>query len=520
MHEYVLAASTTARLPDLVVIALMLAVMVAIGIYCARKTRSAEGYFLANRSMKGWVVGFSLMATIISSMTFLGMPGVTYDKDWRFMPAHTLYILPAILGYVIFMPFFRRGHVVSAYEYLERRFGTWARLYGAVAFIMTHLFRMGIILYAVSIPFHQMSGLPLGSVIVILGILVAIYTIAGGLEAVIYTDVLQGISLIIGGLICTPIVINLLPGGFSQLFETAIADGKFGVSSTEFTFDKPSMWSIILTYQFIFLQLLCTDQNTVQRYLAMKSEKEARSGFILSTVLTIPVWLYFAFIGTALYVFYKQFPDELPQGVSAESVFPHFILTQVPAGFGGFVIAGLLAAAMSTLDSSINASAATVTTDFYRRFRPNAGDERHYLRVGRIASLFFAAMMIGVAIIIHYNRSDTLMELQTVMYPIVTAGLTSVFLLGFFTVRAQGQAVMIATAATLVGIIVWVLLDTEAGRELFPTLAGLLPNKLWIGVIPYVFLLVAGYTLSFTLREERDLKNLTVWTKAPTEARG
>ena len=210
MLQLVLAAST-ARWPDLLVIALMLCVMVAIGIYCARKTRSAEDYFLANRSMKGWVVGFSLMATIISSMTFLGMPGATYGKDWRFMPAHALYLLPAILGYLVFMPFFRRGHVLSAYEYLERRFGTWARLYGAVAFIMTHLFRMGLILYAVSIPFQQMSGLSLPVVITTLGILVAIYTIAGGLEAVIYTDVLQGIALIIGAVSYTHLPLPTTP---------------------------------------------------------------------------------------------------------------------------------------------------------------------------------------------------------------------------------------------------------------------------------------------------------------------
>ena len=496
-------------------IALNLGVMVAIGVYCARKTRSADSYFLANRSMPGWVVGFSMMATIISSLTFLAMPGVTFQDDWRFVPGHLLYVFPALIGYCVFMPFFRRGHVRSAYEYLERRFGTWARLYGAVTFVLYHMFRVGIILYAVSLALKNMTGFEMPVIIAILGILIAVYTIAGGLEAVIYTDFLQGLALIAGGLICTPLVANLLPGGWEQIFSEAWEDGKFGLGSTEFVFDKKTVWVIIIGYQFEFLRLVCTDQNMVQRYLAMKTDRSARRGFVLGTLLVLPAWVYFSFIGTALYVFYKHFPAPALEGAKPEEVFPYFILTQVPAGLAGFVIAGMLAAAMSTLDSSINSSAATVTTDFYRRFRPKAGDERHYLKVGRGVSVLFAAVMIGVALWIHYARTETLMDLQMVVSHVVSAGVLSLFLLGFLTVRVGSVTAVIATASTVLFVGVWVFLTTEKGTELFPRLASHLPNDFWIAVFPHLFLLGFGYLLGalFPRRSDRSLEGLTIWTR-------
>jgi SSS family solute:Na+ symporter len=497
------------------VIVINLGALVAIGVYCARKTRSADDYFLANRNMPGWVVGFSIMATIISSMTFLAIPGFTFQDDWRFMPAQALYFIPVIFAYWVFMPFFRRGHVRSAYEYLELRFGTWARLYGAVAFLGYHVFRTGIILYVVSLPFQRMSGLDLHWVIAGLGVLVAAYTIVGGLQAVIYTDLIQGIALIAGGLICIPIIAYLLPGGLGQIFSEAIADGKFGVGSTDFDFDKKTVWVIILVFQFQYLQLLCTDQSMVQRYMAMKTDKDARQGLVLGTCLIIPVWLYFAFIGTALYVFYQHFPAPALVGAKPEEVFPYFILTRIPPGVAGFVIAGLLAAAMSTLDSSINASASTVTTDFYRRFNTRRS-EQHYLGVGRWASVLFSVIMVGVALLIHFTRTETLLDIQTVVYPIVSAGLLSLFLLGFLTVRVGSRTALIATAATLLLVVAWVILMTAWGKANFPAVVDWLPNEFWIGVIPHLFLLAVGYGLSllWPRRSGRDLKNLTVWTKS------
>ena len=453
------------------------------------------------------------MATIISSMTFLALPGFTFEKDWRYMPAHFLYFIPAIVAYFLFMPYFRRGHVRSAYEYLERRFGTWARLYAAGGFLVFMMFRTGVILYAVCLPFGPMTGFPLEWVILVLGILVATYTIAGGLEAVIYTDLLQGLALIIGGLICVPVAINLVPGGLSQIFSEAVADGKFAVGSTAWLWDEQTVWIIILVYQFIFFQLLCTDQNAVQRYIAMKTDRDAKQGLILSTVMTIPVWFYFAFIGTVLYVFYKHFPARELDSLVSEQAFPFFVLTQIPAGAAGFVLSGLLAAAMSTLDSGINASAATVTNDFYRRFKRSVADERHYLKFGRWVSVVFGVIMIVVALFIHFARTQTLMDLQTLVFSILSGGLLSIFLLGFLTVRVHSRAALVATICTVSGVCLWLFADSALGARLLPGLKDMLPDKFWIIVLANLFLFGLAYVLSFFLRprETKNLHNLTVW---------
>mgnify|MGYP001472532152 CR=1 FL=1 len=194
-----------------------------------------------------------------------------------------------------------------------------------------------------------------------------------------------------------------------------------------------------------------------------------------------------------------------------------FTLTQVPAGLAGFVITGLLAAALSTLDSSINASAATVTNDFYRRFRSSQRDEKHYLYVGRVMSVVFSAIMIGVALIIHAMRTETLMDVQTVVYPVVTAGLLSLFLLGFMTVRVGSAAALIATVSTVLLVGVWTFLITETGKQQFPQLVGII-HPFWVGVIPHIFLIVFGYALSYCLprRDGRPLDDLTIWTKRST----
>ncbi len=502
------------RWPDLIVIGLNFAAMIAIGVHTARKSKSSDAYFLAGRRMPGWVVGFSLMATIVSSISFLAMPGFTYHQDWRYMPPHLTYPLAGLAGLYLFMPFFRRGNIRSAYEYLERRFGTWARLYAGTGFLLFQMFRLGVILYAVCLPFETMTGLPLAWVIVIFGVLVATYTVAGGLEAVIWTDFIQSLALMFGGLICLPIVAGLLPGGLTQIFTEAQADGKFSLGNTAFTWSEQTVWVLMLLYFFLFLGFMCTDQMTVQRYLSVRSDREARKGLVIGVLLAVPVWVYFSFIGTAMYVLYKNFPKAELDQIVPEQVFPFFILTEVPAGVAGFVLSGLLAAAMSTLDSSINASAATVTTDFYRRLMAPDRDERHYVKIGRWLSVLFGAIMIGLALLIHYSRSQTLMDLQTLLFSILSGGILSLFLVGFLTRRVNNRAALSATLCTFSGICLWLFLDSAAGASLLPSASGWLPEKSWIMVLSNLFLFVVAYGLSllFGRRSQKDLRNLTLWT--------
>jgi len=373
---------------------------------------------------------------------------------------------------------------------------------------------MGIILYAVCLPIQAMTGFSISFIILVFGIVVAFYTVLGGLEAVIWTDAIQGAMLIVGGLVCLPLILMKLPGGMGQIIEVAQADGKFGIGSTALSLSEKTVWVMILTHVFHYTQMMCTDQTVVQRYCAMRSDKEARHGVILGTMLTIPVWVYFTFIGTALYVFYKAFPKPELNGMVAEQILPFFILTEAPAGIAGFIISGLIAAAMSTLSSIINASAATVSTDFYRRLFVKDRTEQHYLNVGRLLSLFFSIMMISLAILIHLTRTTALVDLQQTFIAIVSGGLLGLFLLGFVTKRVDNVSAIVATICTVLGICVWMVFDSSWAAEHFPRISKSVPDKFWINVVSNIVLFCLGYfiTLFFRRTCSKDLKNLTVWT--------
>lgn len=500
--------------PHLFGLVTSLVILVVIAVVCARRNRSSQTYFLAGRAVPGWVVGLSIMATDTSSMIFTADPGFAFAENWRMLPAYLTYPFAMVIALFLFMPFFRRARINSAYEYLERRFGLWARLYAAVVFLLFRCFKMGIVLYAVCLPVHAITGLPLSILIVGIGVLVAFYTIAGGLEAVLWTDVFQAAALALGGIVCLPIMIFEVPGGLSELLQVAQSHDKFSLGNTSFTLSEKTFWAVAFTSFFFYLQQYSTDQTMIQRYLAPKTDREARRAIIVGTLTTFPVWMYFLFIGTALYAYYQIVPDPAIDKMVPEQVLPYFVLTRVPAFIAGFVIAGLFAAAMSTLDSSVNASAATVTFDFYRRLWVTDRDERHYLGVGRVLSLVFAAVMIGVALAIHFARTQTLADLHLMVISMLAGGILGLFLLGFLTRSVDSTAAMVATACTALGVGVWMFLGSAVGRHLFPALAESVPNLFWVNVISTLFLFGLGYVLTAALRRRctKNLDDLTVWT--------
>lgn len=503
------------RWPDLVMIVVILVSMLALGPIFSKKNKSSESYFLAGRSMPGWVVGFSLMATIISSMTFLATPGYTYANNWIYMPTHFTYIIASILAITLFMPFFRKGHVSSAYEYLERRFGAWARYYAAAGFVLFQIAKAGIVLYAVSLPFETMTGIPIPWFILALGCIVGFYTITGGLEAVVWADFIQSILMIGGAAVCLPVIIMKLPGGFSQIIDVGMADNKFYMGDiSSFNIYQRTFWVMILNHTFWYSHLMCTDQMAVQRYTAIKSDKEARNGIIITVFTTVPIWVYFTFLGTAVYVFYKVMPSEGLTNMVAEQALPYFILTQLPTGVAGLVISGLAAAAMSTLSSIISAAAQTITTDFYQRIFVRNQTARHYLNVGRLTSLLFSVVSIVMALIIHWTRTSALVDIQQMCITILSGGLLGLFMIGFLTKRVDNLSALVATAITLLSVVSWLFLKSDIGIEYFPKAASKIPDDFMINVLSNTFIFVFAYIFSIIFRRNsrKNLENLTIWT--------
>ena len=502
------------RWPDMVIIVISFLGILVVGPIFSRKTKSSDGYFLADGSMPSWLVGFSLMATIVSSMTFLATPGFTYKENWRYMPTHFTWIVASVLAVSLFMPFFRKGHVNSAYQYLEKRFGLWARVYAGGGFILFQTMRAGIVIYAVSLPFETMTGLPIPVFILLVSIIVGFYSITGGLKAILWADFIQGVLLMVGGLICLPIIVSLLPGGFGEIISVAKADGKMAVGDMSFTFHERTFWVMMLNHLFWYTQMMCTDQQTVQRYLSTPSMKQAKSSILTAAFTIIPVWVYFTFLGTALYVFYKAFPEDALQNMAPEQVLPYFVLTRLPVGISGLVIAGLGASAMSTLSSIVNASAQTMTNDFYRRLIVKSRDEKHYLSAGRVFTFLFVALSLLIALVIHWTRTTTLVDLQQLFISVLSAGLLGLFMLGFLTKRVDSFSALIAILLTVAAVCFWLFAKSAVGLSIMPGVAEKLPDNFMISVLSNIFIFVFAYVFAVVFRRKslKKLDNLTVWT--------
>lgn len=505
---------TLIRWPDVIVLVVAAVGMLAIGPYFARRNKTSESFFLAGRRLPGWLIGFSLMATIISSMTFLATPGFTYKADWRYMPTHFTFLIAATLALYLFMPFFRRSLVSSAYEYLELRFGLWARVYAATGFVLFQICKSAIVLYAVSLPFQAMTGLSTPWFILIIGILVGVYTTAGGFEAVVWADFFQALILICGALICLPVILYNIPGGFPQFFEVAREDGKMFMGSFSMSLTERTFWVMMFNHIFWYSHLMCSDQMAVQRYVAASTDAQARRSIWFSVYTVIPVWVYFTFLGTALYVLYKVVPDSGVEGLLPEQILPYFILTSLPVGLSGLVFAGIAAAAMSTTSSIVNATAQILTTDFYRRMFVKSKPESHYLAAGRWFTFMIVALSIITALFIHFVRTSALVDIQQIFITVLSGGLLGLFMIGFLTKRVDSFSALVATVITVLSVCVWMFLKSGIGSRLYPELSMRVPDEFLINVVSNIFIFGFAYLFAviFKRRSRKKLDGLTMWS--------
>lgn len=470
---------------DLTIVLVALIASLAVGCLLARSNKDSDSFFMAGRVMPGWAVGASLVATVISAMTFLALPAYSYKADWRWMATCLVYPIALAPALIWFMPFFRKSRAESAYEFFEKRFGAWARVYVASGFVLTQTLRMGIILFATSLALQVVLGVDSAALIIVMGVIVVAYCALGGLKAVIWTDVVQTAGFIIGGAAVLIIVAHRFTNGTETIIRDAFSAGKFALGPTTFKPHELSLWAILVSHLVIYMQWTCTDQMFIQRYCAPKTLRDARWALYIGMLVTVPIWAYFILLGTALWAFFSQVHDPAIASLSPEEIFPHFIVTQMPQGLSGVVAAAVCMAALSTLSSSINAAAATIETDFYRRFFVKHATDRHYLAAGRLFTAVFGMLMITIAFIIRSTRTMTLIELQAIVLGLFGSGLLAIFLLGFVT-RTSKQAAAFATATTIVMIIAWLILAR------IDSIRPWWPHELWIGVVGNLFLFVVA----------------------------
>jgi SSS family solute:Na+ symporter len=494
---------------DVLVVAAYMMGMVAIGLRFARRQTTTETYFVAKRSIPAWAVGMSMLATIISAVTFIAYPGAGYAGDWSLLVPGIMIFLVLALGGLFIIPFYRQAVGMSVYEYFGRRFGYFARAYSSLAFAIGTFTKMAFVLYLLALTMSSITGWRIETILLGVGVVTVFYTLLGGLEAVIWADVIQGFILWFGIIACIAYLLFLPPGGPVAVWKCAEAAHKFNLGNPALDFSRPTIIVLCLYGFFFYLQKYAADQTMVQRYLASKSDRDALKGVAMGAVLCIPAWILFMLIGTLLWTFYHLTGEVLPSTITkADQVFPHFITTHIPSGLAGLFIASLLGAAMATLSSDLNCLSVVAVEDFYRRIWPRATD-RKQLRAGKCFVAVYGAVAIWFAIQLAHTHG-TALSLWYTLSAIVAGGLAGLFLLAFLCPRANKQGAYIGIAANLI-FTTWATLTLNGGKVLnlgrwnFPF------HDYMIGVIGHVLLLVVGYFASYLFPKPVAATVVTFW---------
>ncbi len=470
-------------LVDLIVLIGYLLGVVLFGCFFVRKSSSTNTFMTAGGAMPAWAVGLSIFGTYLSSNTFLGVPGKAYGSNWNAFVFSLSLPLAAWLAARFFVPFYRQSGEISAYQHLERRFGTWARTYAVVCYLLTQFARTGTILFGVSLVMSALTGWAQMPIILVAGALITLYTVLGGIEAVIWTDVVQSLVLIAGAVIILVLLLAGLPEGPTQVFALGASYDKFSLGSFGLDLTSSTFWVVLLYGLFINLSNFGIDQSFVQRYHTARDERQAARSVWLGAMLYLPISLLFFFIGTSAFCFYQTNPDQLESlrrqtaeqqllaehapvspaaiGLRAadlsdaelgDKVLPHFIVHTLPAGARGLLIAAILAAAMSSIDTSLNCSATVLLTDIYQRFlRPSAG-ERESMFVLYSATLLMG--IAGTAAAVAMIGVQSVLDAWWLLSGIFAGGVLGLFLLGMMIRRAGNLA---AVSGVVVGLatILW-----------------------------------------------------------------
>ena len=502
-----------ARPLDLVAIVVYLVAVAAVGLYAARRNTTTSDYFLGSRGFGGVTLALSMVGTSLSSITFLALPAAAYALDWRLVVSNWMMPLAALLAVLVFVPFFRAARVVTAYEYLETRFGPWARLYAACSFIILQWIRVGSVLFLVSLPLALIFDVPVGWVVVLLGVCLMAYTVSGGFDAVVWTDVIQVVVLMLGGLVAFAALWLKMPGGLEAGLADAAAAGKFDFGDWDLDFTRRTAVTLMVLGFIGWCANYATDQTVVQRVVAARSDREAKKAVWLAVLLSLPTWTFFFLIGTCVWAFYKRSPDPAVAAMEADAVFPHFILTQLPPGVSGVIIAAVLAAAMSSLDSSINAVSTTFVNDIYRRHLRPGRDDGHYLRVAKTASLVSGLFMIVGGLLYAAFPKESMLDTTKIIASIFGGCTIGIFFLGFFTTRVGERAILLALVPA---VAVNVYFGLNAVRVV-PDAWALPVHNYWINTFVNALFVMVAFGLSLAgLRQRGMLGGLTVWTTRGT----
>lgn len=481
------------------VLILYLVGMILMGYYFMKREGDAEDFFKGGGRIPWWAAGISIYATMLSAITYMAYPAKAYATDWTYYPMLVTILLVSFPVIKYYLPFFRGLNVTSAYEYLERRFNATTRLMASALFIVFMVARMALVLYLPSLALTAVTGIDIYICIVLMAVVTIVYCTMGGVEAVVWGDVIQGFILVGGAIFAAGYLVLGTEGGIEGFLTIGSEADKFRLFDWSFDYKSATFWVIILGGIANNLISYTSDQTVIQRYLTTKDEQSARRSIIMNGVMSVFISIAFFAIGAGLYTFFKTHPAELDYTMAkTDIIFPFFMMSQLPQGVAGLLIAAIFAATMSTISSNINSVATAFSIDFYKRFRPQTTDRR-MLSVARATCLVSGVIGMGIALLMATWNIHSLLDFFQEILGLLSSGLGGLFLMGIFFPRIGGKAALTGFAAGVTAVFLT--------RYLTPT------SFLLYGFIGMAVSVFVGYLTSFVFNEKKELEGLTWKTR-------
>lgn len=485
IHLQTASATKPFGIVNYTVLALYLLISLVVGVYFSSKQQSTTDYFKGGGRIPWWAAGLSVFGTLLSAITFMAIPAKSFITDWSYFFLNIAAIVITPLIAYLFIPYFNKLKIATAYEFLENRFNYLARAIGSLSFILFQLGRIGIVLLLPSLAISIVTGISVEMSILIMGGLCIIYTTFGGIEAVVWTDVLQVIVLMGGSILAIVWIIVHTNESVGEMYQLAKNQDKFNLADLSFTFTESTFWVVFFGGLASAMVSQGTDQTIVQRYLTSDSIKDSQKTIYTNAVLTLPATIIFFGLGTLLFIFYSEMPNHLSADISNnDSILPWYIVNELPTGISGLLIAGVFSAAMSSISSSLNSVSTAFCNDFYKQLRPAVRDER-LLNIARIATVVTG--LVGVAFALWMANSDikSLWDQFYKFLGLFTGGLGGMFLLGMLTKKANTKGTLLGLLFS--AIFIWFISTYTQIHILMYSLLGVASSFITGYLFSYIF---------------------------------
>lgn len=475
--------------------------MILLGVYFMRRQHGGDDFIKGGGRIPWWAAGISIFATMLSAITYMSIPAKAYATDWTYYPMQICILLVSFPVIKYYLPFFRRLKVDTAYEYLERRFNYATRLMASVLFIVFMVLRMALVLFLPSLAMTAVTGIGIFVCIVLMAAITIAYCTMGGVEAVVWGDVVQGFILVGGAVLAAGYLIANTGDGAGDFFRIAVENDKLRLFDWSFDWRNATFWVVILGGLANNLISYTSDQTVIQRYMTTKDERSAARGILTNGLMSVFVTIAFFTIGTGLYTFFKTHPAEMDMTMGkTDAIFPFFMMSQLPAGVAGLLIAAVFAATMSTIASNINSVATAFTMDIWKKARRKAVGNREQMSVLRWASVLSGFVGMLIAILMATVDIQSLLDYFNTILGLLSGGIGGLFIMGIFFPR-------IGSASALVGFlcgtatVFWMQFCTEV-------------NFLLFGFVSMTVSVVVALLLSLAWKERGRREGLT-WSTLP-----